>query len=160
MGRRGHDAFTLASGRLAVHKADNAQQVMIRAATTPAASFTSVMPDAAPLLAEVIDRALAFEKSERWSGAAAMREALRTGAKVAFGSAPTAGILAGILEELGDAAVGRPSVPRTQASSSSVPAAEDVPAFGSLRVEEPERLAQPLGAVSVRPVGTGDGRDE
>jgi eukaryotic-like serine/threonine-protein kinase len=72
----GASMFTLASGRL-VHDGDNAQQIMIRAATTPAASFASVMPDAPAPLVAVIDQAIAFEKSERWKTASAMRGALR-----------------------------------------------------------------------------------
>jgi serine/threonine-protein kinase len=99
----GASMFTLASGRL-VHEAENAQQIMIRAATTPAPTLASVLPDAPPLLCEVIDRALAFEKTERWSGAAAMREALLSAARSVFGEAPTAQTLAELLEDLGEAA--------------------------------------------------------
>jgi serine/threonine-protein kinase len=99
----GATMFTLVSGKL-VHEAENAQQIMIRAATTPAPAFSSVVSDASPLIAEVIDRALAFNKSERWGSAGAMREALRGAAKSEFGTAPTAETLAEIIEELGEEA--------------------------------------------------------
>jgi serine/threonine-protein kinase len=97
----GATMFTLASGKL-VHEGDNAQQIMIRAATTPAQLFSSVFTEAPPLIAEVIDRALAFEKGERWGNAAAMREALRSAAKSAFGHSITPEALASIVEEFGD----------------------------------------------------------
>ena len=99
----GATLFTLACGKL-VHEAENAQQIMIRAATTPAPPFSTVFSDAPPLIAEVIDRALAFDKSERWSSAAAMREALRSSARAAFGASPTPEMAAGIIEELGEEA--------------------------------------------------------
>jgi eukaryotic-like serine/threonine-protein kinase len=113
----GATMFTLASGRL-VHDGDNAQQIMIRAATTPAPSFASVMPGAPPLLAEVIDRALAFEKSERWSGATAMREALRTAATAAFGSVPTAESLRDLVDGPGESAASKPPAKVAQALAS------------------------------------------
>jgi serine/threonine protein kinase len=99
----GATMFTLASGKL-VHEGDNAQQIMIRAATTPAQAFSKVFADAPPLIAEVIDRALAFEKGERWGNAAAMREALRSAAKSAFGYSITPEALVSIVEELGEQA--------------------------------------------------------
>jgi serine/threonine protein kinase len=99
----GATMFTLASGKL-VHEADNAQQIMIRAATTPAPLFSSVIPEAPPLIAEVIDRSLAFDKSERWGSATSMREALRTAARSTFGVVPTPETLADIIEELGEEA--------------------------------------------------------
>jgi serine/threonine-protein kinase len=99
----GATMFTLASGRL-VHEAENAQQIMIFAATTPAPQVASVLADVPALIAEVIDRALAFQKSERWGSAKAMREALGTAAKAAFGSVPTPDTLADIIEDLGEEA--------------------------------------------------------
>ncbi|MGH7297824.1 MAG: serine/threonine-protein kinase, partial [Polyangiaceae bacterium] len=99
----GATMFTLASGRL-VHEAENAQQIMIFAATTPAPTLASVLPDSPSLVAEVIDRALAFHKAERWGNARAMREALGTAAKAAFGSVPTPDTLAEIIEDLGEEA--------------------------------------------------------
>ncbi|MFO0616167.1 MAG: protein kinase [Polyangiaceae bacterium] len=72
----GATLWTLLSGRL-VHPAATAPALLIAAATTPAAPFSSVMPDAPADLAGVIDRALAFDKEARWADADAMREALR-----------------------------------------------------------------------------------
>jgi serine/threonine protein kinase len=99
----GATLFTLASGTL-VHEADNAQQIMIRAATTQAPSLASVLPECPADIAAVIDRALAFEKADRWADAGAMRSALEEVATAAFGSVPNAAGLADIIEELGEEA--------------------------------------------------------
>jgi serine/threonine-protein kinase len=71
----GATMFNLFSGRF-VHDADNAQKLMILAATTPPRPLTSVAPDAAPAFAAVVDRALAFEKRNRFASAAEMRAAV------------------------------------------------------------------------------------
>jgi serine/threonine-protein kinase len=95
--------FTLASGRL-VHEAENAQQIMILAATTRAAAFASVLPEAPSVLGEIIDRGLHFEKAGRWAGADAMRDALRAATRALFGVAPTSETIAEILSDLGEEA--------------------------------------------------------
>ena len=71
----GATLFTALSGCL-VHEGENARQVMVRAATTPARSLGSVMPDAPAPVTELLATALAFEKSARWPSAAAMRDAV------------------------------------------------------------------------------------
>jgi len=95
----GATLFTLASGEL-VHEAENAQQILILSATKPARSLATVLPDAPPAFVEVVDRALAFHKGERWASATAMREALRTASVEALGAAPTAATLSEMLDDL------------------------------------------------------------
>jgi eukaryotic-like serine/threonine-protein kinase len=95
----GATMFTLATGRL-VHDADNAQQLLIKAATKqarPVAALTPTMPRG---LGEVIDRALAFDKSKRWPSATAMQAALREAAREAFQTVPVACVLADMLADL------------------------------------------------------------
>ncbi|MGA2448497.1 MAG: serine/threonine-protein kinase [Polyangiaceae bacterium] len=72
----GATLFTLLAGRN-VHEGDNAQQVLIRAATTPAPPLASVAPHVSGAVGEVVDRALAFDKNLRWPNAEAMRDAIR-----------------------------------------------------------------------------------
>ena len=88
----GATMFTLASGEL-VHNAENTQQLLIIAATTPAKSFASVMPTAPAPAVKVIDRALAFEKQNRWASAAEMRDALRDAYATIFSGAPPSALL-------------------------------------------------------------------
>ena len=58
----GATMFTLATGQL-VHEADNTQMLLVKAATTPARKVASLMPAMPPGSREVIDRALAFDKT-------------------------------------------------------------------------------------------------
>jgi serine/threonine protein kinase len=96
----GATLFTLVTGQL-VHDGANAQQILVKAATARARPLAAVMPGAPPAICAVIDRALAFEKSERWPGASAMREALREASSVALIAVPTAAVIAALLEDLG-----------------------------------------------------------
>jgi len=71
----GATMYTLLSGHL-VHEHDTANEVLIAAATRPAASLATVAPDVAPEIVEIVDRALSYEKTKRWSSAKAMQHAL------------------------------------------------------------------------------------
>jgi serine/threonine-protein kinase len=72
----GATLFTLISGAL-VHEGENAPQLLVAAATKHARSLAVVAPDLPKPIADVIDRALAFDKRDRWPTAASMREALQ-----------------------------------------------------------------------------------
>jgi serine/threonine-protein kinase len=72
----GATMFALLSGRY-VHPADTANEQMIRAATTPAPPLGSVAPGLSPMVSEIVDRALAFERADRWPSARAMKGAVR-----------------------------------------------------------------------------------
>jgi serine/threonine protein kinase len=79
----GATAFTLLSKRY-VHDAENAAEMMVIVGSRPARSLALVSPDLPPALTEVIDRALRFEKSERWADAKAMKAALAAAYRAAF----------------------------------------------------------------------------
>ena len=72
----GATLFALLSGRI-VHDAKTHMEVVIAAATAQAKSLGAVAPDAPKTLIEVVDKALAFRKEDRWTSARAMREAVR-----------------------------------------------------------------------------------
>jgi eukaryotic-like serine/threonine-protein kinase len=72
----GATMFTLLTGRH-VHEAKTGNEQLIRSATTPAISVGSIDAGLAPPIVELVDRALAFDKKERWADARAMRAALR-----------------------------------------------------------------------------------
>ncbi|HSO40282.1 MAG TPA: adenylate/guanylate cyclase domain-containing protein, partial [Labilithrix sp.] len=63
-------------GRI-VHDAKTHMEVVIAAATAQAKSLGAIVPDAPKALVEVVDRALAFRKEERWPSARAMQQAVR-----------------------------------------------------------------------------------
>jgi serine/threonine-protein kinase len=71
----GATLFNLLSGEL-VHEGDNGRQLLVRAATTPARSLSSVAPELPPRVVEIVSKALAFERAERWETASEMREAI------------------------------------------------------------------------------------
>ena len=67
--------FTLLTGQV-VHPAPTIEHRLIAAASKRARSIKTVMPTVDPTIAEVIDRALAFDKKERWTDMRSMRDAL------------------------------------------------------------------------------------
>jgi serine/threonine-protein kinase len=82
----GATLFALISGKF-VFEGDDPEQLIARLATRSTRSLTNVAPAVPPAVVRVIDRALAFDKRERWPSAAAMRDALRQAHLEAFGSA-------------------------------------------------------------------------
>ena len=72
----GASMFTLLTGRL-VHQATTVQQLMLAAMTKPAAPLRSVDASLPVAVAEVIDRALRFDRAERWPDARSMQRAVR-----------------------------------------------------------------------------------
>ncbi len=80
--------FTLVSGEL-VHDGPTPAQILVYSATRPARSLAEVVPDVPAQIVAVVDRALAFEKKDRWPSAAAMRDALAEACRSAFGAPPS-----------------------------------------------------------------------
>lgn len=71
----GATMFTLLTGR-PVHEGETAQHVVMLAATQPARALSTLVPELPIELAAIVDRALSFEKTERWSDGTEMRTAL------------------------------------------------------------------------------------
>jgi serine/threonine-protein kinase len=80
----GATLFTLLSGRL-VHEADNAQELMIKAATEHAPKLASIAPHIPSPVGEIVDRALAFHLAERWQSAVLMKAAVAHAVEVLTG---------------------------------------------------------------------------
>ncbi len=70
----GATVFTMLSGSF-VHEGGSARQVLVRAATEPARSLSSVAPDVQWAVTEWVSKALLFDKRARWESAAVMRTA-------------------------------------------------------------------------------------
>lgn len=68
--------FRAVTGR-PVHEGPTPLEALMVAMKEPAPSLTSALPGAAPALASVVDRALAFDKRDRWRSAREMHAALR-----------------------------------------------------------------------------------
>jgi serine/threonine protein kinase len=89
----GATMFSLLTGRL-VHQATNVQQMLLAAMTKPAPPLRSVQPEIPVGIADVVDRALAFDRDARWPSARAMQGALRKAGQAIAGLAPAAPIAA------------------------------------------------------------------
>jgi serine/threonine protein kinase len=81
----GATAFALLSKRY-VHEAESAGEMMVAVGSRPARSLGLVAPDVPPALAMVVDRALMFNKADRWADARAMQFALADAYRETFGS--------------------------------------------------------------------------
>jgi eukaryotic-like serine/threonine-protein kinase len=72
----GATAFALLTGR-AVHEGRTTNEILVAAATNRAPGLRSIDPAIPEPVAEVVDKALAFEQEQRWPDARAMQDALR-----------------------------------------------------------------------------------
>ena len=68
--------YRLLSGRYP-HEAETPNEVLLLAMTEPAPKLASAVPDAAPKLQTLVDKAMAFDKNDRWADARAMQAAAR-----------------------------------------------------------------------------------
>jgi eukaryotic-like serine/threonine-protein kinase len=81
----GATAFALLSKRY-VHDAENAAEMMVVVGSRPARSLALVCPELQPQIAAIIDRALLFNKADRWLDARSMQAALARAYREAFGA--------------------------------------------------------------------------
>jgi len=72
----GSSMFRLLTGRK-VHESSSSNEAMIKVATESARPLRTVMPEASANIAEIVDRALRFNRDERYPTAAAMRDDVR-----------------------------------------------------------------------------------
>ncbi len=72
----GATMFKALSGRH-VHEGDTVNERLLAAMSQKARSIATLMPDLAPPIVEVVDRALAFQKADRYRDARAMQSGLR-----------------------------------------------------------------------------------
>ena len=73
----GATLFVALSGR-ALRSAPTANEELLQAMTEPPPPVRSVCPDVPPALADVVDRALSFDRAARWTHAREMQAALRS----------------------------------------------------------------------------------
>jgi serine/threonine-protein kinase len=121
--------FTLVTGDL-VHPGDNPSQLLVFAATEHARPLTNVAPEIPLPIAQAVDRGLAFAKAARWPTAVAMREALDTASRTAFGEAPSRAMLNRVLASRSGATQGIPEPAlRTTPEPASLLQAPPAPLF-------------------------------
>ncbi len=138
----GATMFTLLTGSF-VRKAESGQQMIIEAATKPARSLGPERPDLPPGLVAIVDRALAFDKNDRWA-AATMRDALAEANESLFGGAITRAPLVTLFVEHDARAV--PSAREIAQESPPLPLAA-----GSSLTSPLARTQEPRGALTPAP---------
>ena len=89
----GATLFTLLAGAY-VHEGKTAQHIAVLSATEPARSLGVAAPNLPPEVVALVDRALAFDKKDRWPSAAAMRDAARDAYLNLFGEVVSSAPLA------------------------------------------------------------------
>jgi serine/threonine-protein kinase len=72
----GATMFTLLTGKY-VHEAETPNEQLLAAMTCPAPPLSTLRPDLPSAVVDVVDRALAFEREDRWSSALEMQKAVR-----------------------------------------------------------------------------------
>jgi serine/threonine-protein kinase len=75
--------FSTLSGKL-VHGSKTSSELIIATATQPAPSLRDAWPEAPDVVAAIVDRALAFERADRWQDARSMQAAVRRALKIDF----------------------------------------------------------------------------
>jgi len=71
-----------------IHPGATPMEQMVLAASKPARSLRSVLPEASPVLAHVVDTALAFDKDKRFASALEMKSALEVASGTPEASVP------------------------------------------------------------------------
>jgi len=84
----GATMFKLLTGRV-VHVADTINEQLLAAMTKPAPPVASLVPTVPIPVLEVVDKALQYNKEERWADARAMQRAIRDAYQALTGVAPT-----------------------------------------------------------------------
>jgi len=132
----GATMFKLLTGRV-VHMADTVNEQLLAAMTLPAPPIGTLAPTVPSPVVEVVDKALAFNKEDRWSDARSMQRAIREAYRAIAGEGPAAVRLS--FDDDGMVAHAD-----TVAASSKVPtsltAANDSAVFGTRRPRRRSRL--------------------
>src|SRR5262249_50380236 len=85
----GATMFKLLAGRV-VHVADTGSEQLLAAMTQPAPPIGTLAPTVPIPVVEVVDKALAFAKEDRWADARGMQRAIREAYKAIAGDRPAA----------------------------------------------------------------------
>ncbi len=150
----GATLYTLISGRY-VHEADNGPQMLVKAATQPAPSLSTVAAGVPAPIVAVVAKALAFDKASRYPSAAAMRQALRDAAISAFGVAPGRDVLDQLFGAADSAHTHLSAVPLVGAKAPAVGSEPRAAGTGTLLVAARAQTPLPLtGGSTEQPVSS------
>jgi serine/threonine-protein kinase len=125
----GATMFKLLTGRV-VHVADTVNEQLLAAMTQPAPPIGSLAPTVPIPVVEVVDKALAFNREDRWQDARSMQKAIREAYRAVAGDAPASVRLS--FEDDGSF-VHADTVAASSKSPTSLTAAHDSAAFPASR---------------------------
>ena len=94
----GATMFALLSGHF-VHEGESATHLMVIAATQKARSLGTMGVDVPPRVVELVDRALAFSKGDRWQSAVSMRDAVAAAHQALYGGPVSKAPLVTLMQE-------------------------------------------------------------
>jgi serine/threonine-protein kinase len=140
----GATLFTMLSGKF-VHEGESGRQMLIRAATLPARSLSSVAPATPGAVAALVGRALEFDRSSRWESAEAMRDAVVRVYEESFGE-PRPGHLGALVVETGVELGVAPTEPQV-APGDAIPGdagAPIAPSVASVRTDVMTTTSKPV----------------
>ena len=155
----GATMFTLLSGRF-VHGALNTYEALGAAMMTPAPSVATAVAALPPQVAALVDRALAFEKEERWPDAHAMQIAVREAYHTSTGAAPLLAPRASVLDpEESTTLRGAPLVDTPEEARGPVQLAAQTPSAEGGGANAAVVGASPVGSTSM-PLSMSDVRSQ
>jgi serine/threonine-protein kinase len=103
----GATMFTLLSGQL-VHEAESANEMVVLTATVPVRPFHAVAAPGTPNeIAVIVDRAVAFEKRDRWGSATQMQAAVEKAHRSLFGESISTMTLVQDISQVGQLVIRR-----------------------------------------------------
>jgi len=114
----GATLFTMLTARF-VHRGESARQIMVHAATEPARSIESLLPELPRSVAALVSRALEFEPAQRWQSAAAMRSAALETYRALFGAEPVRADIAELTARTSAAVGTQPTEPGPDSSAAN-----------------------------------------
>jgi serine/threonine-protein kinase len=126
----GATMFKLLTGRV-VHVADTVNEQLLAAMTQPAPPIGTLAPTVPIPVVEVVDKALAFDKADRWGDARKMQRAIREAYKAVAGDRPAAVRLS--FEDDAGVLAHADTISASSKVPTSLTAAHDSAVFGSTR---------------------------
>ncbi len=92
----GATLFSMTTGEM-VHDAETAAQLLVKLATQPARSLATVLAGPPPSMVSIVDRALLLDRTQRWSSAVEMRDALAWARHSAGAEVPPRAVIASLV---------------------------------------------------------------
>ncbi|AKV02877.1 Serine/threonine-protein kinase pkn3 [Labilithrix luteola] len=120
----GATAFRLITGRR-IHDADNIVMQVVKMATVPAPRIRTVKADVSEPFARIVDRAIAFNREDRYPDATAMLADVRAARDLLAGDGPTMLVMPYSIRQPATSRVSRSSNPPALEPASAQPASMD-----------------------------------